>query len=92
MNNFIFWIVVVLLTIDIVCYILIVRAWIKAKVGGYFRIALVIFFLSLLLIFILPLVRLTGIDVPLFTLRFIYLVIHTISLVFLYFQIYKLRR
>jgi hypothetical protein len=81
-----------LMTIDVVLYILIVRAWIKAKAGGYFRIALVTFFSSCILLFILPLIRVAGIDVPMFTLRMASLVVHTLALAFLYFQIYKLRK
>ena len=87
----IIWIAILLMTLDVVLYILITRAWVKASDGGWFRVALIIFFASLAVAFAMPLLRWFGITSG-FLLRFGVLVVHTLALLFLYFQIYKLRR
>jgi hypothetical protein len=97
------WIALVLLITAVVFHTLIARAWIKANAGGAFRMALILFFLSLALAFAIPVLLVSIRFIPdarsslesygniILAIRFLVLVFHDVALIFLYLQVYKHR-
>lgn len=102
--NWLIIVALVLLIPAVVFHVLIVRAWMKANAGGTFRISLILFFISLTAAFALP-TLLTALSlVPdakyilspyanwIVLLRFLVILFHDVALIFLYFQVYKIRK